>query len=56
LRMMGRIGYYIEPTSAVAIAGAKTYLKGTSSGETIVVPLTGTGLKATWKMMDLEGN
>ena len=56
LRMMGRIGYYIEPTSAVAIAGAKTYLKGTPSGETIVVSLTGTGLKATRKMMDLKEN
>ncbi len=56
LKMMGRIGYYIEPTSAVAVAGAKTYLKETPSGETIVVPLTGTGLKATRKMMDLEGS
>jgi threonine synthase len=51
--MMGRIGYYIEPTSAVAIAGAKRYVKGASRGETIVIPLTGTGLKATGKMMDL---
>jgi len=53
LRMMGRIGYYIEPTSAVAIAGAKGYLKGAPRGETIVIPLTGTGLKATQKMMNL---
>ena len=54
LRMMGRIGYYIEPTSAVAIAGAKEYIKGASRGEPIVIPLTGTGLKATRKMMDLR--
>jgi threonine synthase len=53
LEMMGRLGYYIEPTSAVAIAGAKTYLKRASSGETVVIPLTGTGLKATRKIMDL---
>lgn len=53
LRMMGRVGYYIEPTSAVAIAGAKTYLKGATPGKTIVIPLTGTGLKATQKMMGL---
>ena len=53
LRVMGRIGYYIEPTSAVAIAGAKTYVKGASPGETIVIPLTGTGPKAARKMMDL---
>ena len=39
-----------------AIAGAKTYLEGASSEETIVVPLTGTGLKATQKMTDLEGS
>ena len=56
LRTMGRIGYYIEPTSAVAVAGARMYLKGAPAGETIVIPLTGTGLKATQKMMDLEGS
>jgi threonine synthase len=53
LRTMGRMGYYIEPTSAVGIAGAKVYAKRFSTGETIVIPLTGTGLKATRNIMDL---
>lgn len=53
LEMMGRIGHYIEPTSAVAVAGARMYLKRAPSGERVVIPLTGTGLKATGKIMDL---
>jgi threonine synthase len=55
LMMMGMIGHYIEPTSAVAVAGARMYLKRAPSGETVVIPLTGTGLKATRKIMDLGG-
>jgi threonine synthase len=39
-----RKGYYIEPTSAVAIAGFKKYL--TKQDEVVVLPLTGHGLKA----------
>lgn len=36
-------GYYIEPTSAVAIAGFKKYHSGKK--ESVVLPLTGHGLK-----------
>ncbi len=56
LEMIGRIGYYVEPTSAVAIAGAKEFLKTAPSGETVVIPLTGTGLKATRRIMDIGGS
>jgi len=38
---------------AVAIAGVETNLEGASSGESIVIPLTGTELKAPKNMMDL---
>lgn len=37
-----RKGYYVEPTSAVAIAGLKKYSVGKN---TVVLPLTGHGLK-----------
>jgi threonine synthase len=50
---MGRLGYYIEPTSAAAIAGIKKYLPGSSQGEVIVSAFTGHGLKATEKMLKL---
>ena len=46
-------GYYIEPTSAAAIAGIKKYLPGSSQGEVIVSAFTGHGLKATEKMLKL---
>jgi len=46
-------GYYIEPTSAAAIAGVKKYLPGSSQGEVIVSAFTGHGLKATEKMLKL---
>jgi len=44
--MMFRKGYYIEPTSATAIAGFNL-LK--DLGQTII-PLTGSGLKTTEKI------
>ncbi len=46
-------GYYIEPTSAAAIAGVKKYLPISSQGEVIVSAFTGHGLKATEKMLKL---
>ena len=46
-------GYYIEPTSAAAIAGVKKYLPGSNQGEVIVSAFTGHGLKATEKMLKL---
>jgi threonine synthase len=49
LRELAMQGIYIEPTSAVAVAGARQLLhEGTiAPGETTVVMLTGSGLKAT---------
>ena len=44
-------GYYIEPTSAAAIAGIKKYLPGSSQREVIVSAFTGHGLKATENML-----
>ncbi len=44
-KSLGQMGYYIEPTSAVAVAGLLKLAEIFSSGEMIVVPLTGNGLK-----------
>jgi threonine synthase len=38
-------GYYIEPTSALVIAGFKSLINVIPNDETIVLPLTGSGLK-----------
>jgi threonine synthase len=45
-------GYYIEPTSAVAIAGFKKYPM--KQDEVVVLPLTGHGLKASEMFMKIE--
>jgi len=50
LRMMCAKGFYIEPTSAAAVAGVRRYLGHADDRETIVSVLTGHGLKATEKM------
>ena len=42
---LGRRGIYVEPTSAVAWAAAAQYMTDGGSGETIVVVMTGNGLK-----------
>ena len=47
-----RAGWYIEPTSAAAIAGFRRY--AAVAGETVVVPLTGHGLKSTEKLFKLS--
>jgi threonine synthase len=49
LRRAGRAGVYIEPTAAVALAAAEHYLDECQGG-TMVVVLTGSGLKATGKV------
>ncbi len=48
-----RAGFYIEPTSAAAVAGAKQYAAGAPEGEEIATVITGHGLKATEKMLKL---
>lgn len=41
-----REGFYVEPTSAIAVAGLEVYRDGTlGPDESVVVPLTGSGLK-----------
>ncbi len=47
---MCRRGFYIEPTSAAAIAGVRRYVQQARLGEVIVSALTGHGLKAAEKM------
>ena len=47
-------GWYLEPTSATAIAAFKKY--PISGGETVVAPLTGHGLKSTEKFLKLLEN
>jgi threonine synthase len=53
LREMCEQGFYIEPTSAAAVAGVHKHVQGTTSGEAIVSVFTGHGLKATAKMLKL---
>lgn len=50
---MCKSGFYIEPTAAAVIAGLKKYLEFSSPGELIVTTFTGSGLKATEKMIKL---
>ena len=54
LREMCEQGFYVEPTSAAAIAGATEYVRAAAgTGELIVSAFTGHGLKATEKMLKL---
>lgn len=53
LDAMCRLGFYIEPTSAAVIAGARRYAATSDSREVIVTTFTGSGLKATEKMIKL---
>jgi threonine synthase len=54
---LSRIGLYAEPTSALAAAGlTKLIERGVvQPGETTVVVLTGSGLKATRRVGELLG-
>ncbi len=44
-RQIARLGFYVEPTSATAIAALPTVFQRVRPEETVVVPLTGSGLK-----------
>ncbi len=44
---MAQMGYYIEPTSAAAVAGLKAVAGEIREGERVVISLTGNGLKGT---------
>lgn len=52
LRDLGRMGYFVEPTSATACAGLSKLLADGTIGrdETVAVVLTGSGLKAVEKI------
>ncbi|MBP2676616.1 MAG: pyridoxal-5-phosphate-dependent protein subunit beta, partial [Deltaproteobacteria bacterium] len=51
LRLLGRRGLYVEPTSALPVAA---FLSDPALGTgAVVAPLTGHGLKATEKMMKI---
>lgn len=52
LKKMARMGFYIEPTSATALAALSHFKK--EDYERVVVPLTGHGLKATEKLLKLN--
>ena len=43
---LGRMGFFVEPTAAVAIAGVQEVLRRPGDRETIVSVFTGTGLKS----------
>jgi len=54
---ISRKGYYIEPTAAATIAGAKKYVdRHSRTGEIIVSVFTGHGLKSTEKLLKLAQN
>ncbi len=55
LRLTGRMGFYVEPTAAAAVAGVLQYLKSSDPEETIVSVFTGHGLKATEKILKILG-
>ena len=44
-KVMAHMGYYIEPTSATAVAGLQAIADEIREGERVVVSLTGNGLK-----------
>ena len=53
LRELCKQGFYIEPTSAAVSAGVEKYLAASHRDELVVSVFTGSGLKATEKMLTL---
>ncbi len=45
MALAANLGYFVEPSTAVAVAGVVKLDKQIELGETVVLPLTGTGLK-----------
>lgn len=54
-KSLGHMGYYVEPTSAVALAGLEKLKEQISVLDTIVVPLTGNGLKGAPNILGMGG-
>ena len=54
LDALGRCGIYVEPTSAVVAAAAKRLIETgvITASESVVLALTGSGLKATDKIVE----
>lgn len=48
--ILAKKGIFIEPTSATVIAGLDMMRKSIKKGETVVIPLTGSGLKGSPKL------
>jgi threonine synthase len=46
-RGLARLGFYAEPTSATVVAALPTVFQQARADETVVVPLTGSGLKGS---------
>ena len=57
LAALARMGFYVEPTSAVAAAGLSQLIArgAIRQGETTVLVLTGSGLKASERIGELLG-
>jgi threonine synthase len=51
---MCKSGFYIEPTAAAAIAGARKYLENAGGEELVVTTFTGHGLKASESIKSLS--
>jgi threonine synthase len=49
-RRLARRGLYVEPTSATAVAALDTVVRQAGPEDTVVVPLTGSGLKGSPRM------
>ncbi len=47
--MMARLGFFIEPTSALVVSGFHQLINEVKQDETVVLPLTGSGLKSVSK-------
>jgi threonine synthase len=46
-RELAHHGFYVEPTSATAVAALEVVYQRAQPDETLVVPLTGSGLKGS---------
>jgi len=46
-RQLAHLGFYVEPTSATAVAALPALLEKSDETDTVVVPLTGSGLKGS---------
>jgi threonine synthase len=49
-RRLASRGLYVEPTSATAVAALDTVVRQAGPEDTVVVPLTGSGLKGSPRM------